>query len=51
MQLRPNPACDDIFCQQRQTEVKARPPKEQECGGDSSLDNKEVTHEDNEWGM
>ncbi|PNF31235.1 Ubiquitin-like modifier-activating enzyme 5 [Cryptotermes secundus] len=51
MHLRPNPACDDSFCQQRQDEVKARPPKEQESGRDTSFDDKEVTHEDNEWGI
>jgi ubiquitin-like modifier-activating enzyme 5 len=51
MRLRPNPTCDDNFCQQRQAEVKARPPKEQESVKNSSLDDKEVTHEDNEWGM
>lgn len=51
MHLRPNPACDDSFCQRRQAEVKARPPKEQESGRDASFDDKEVTHEDNEWGM
>jgi hypothetical protein len=51
MHLRPNPACGDNFCQQRQADVKARPPKEQETVKDSSLDEKEVTHEDNEWGM
>lgn len=51
MRLRPNPACGDNFCQQRQADVKARPPKEQESVKDRSLDEKEVTHEDNEWGM
>ena len=51
MCLRPNPACDDNFCQQRQADVKARPPKEQESVKGSSLDEKEVIHEDNEWGM
>lgn len=51
MRLWPNPACGDNFCQQRQADVKARPPKEQESVKDSSLDEKEVTHEDNEWGM
>lgn len=51
MHLRPNPACDESFCQQRQAEVKARPPKEQDSGGDTSFDDKEVTHEDNEWGI
>ena len=51
MRLRPNPACGDNFCQQRQADVKARPPTEQESVKGSSLDEKEVTHEDNEWGM
>ena len=51
MRLRPNPGCGDDFCQQRQADVKARPPKEQESVKDSSLDEKDVTHEDNEWGM
>jgi len=51
MRLRPNPACGDNFCQQRQADVKARPPREQESAKDSSLDEKEVTHEDNEWGV
>lgn len=51
MHLRPNPACGDNFCQQRQADVKARPPKEQESVKDSSLDDKKVTHEDNEWGI
>ena len=50
MQLRPNPGCDDNFCKQRQSEVKARPPKETEAVGDSSAA-EEVTHEDNEWGL
>jgi hypothetical protein len=50
MYLRPNPDCDDSFCQQRQAEVKALPPKEQESDRGTSFDDKEVTHEDNEWG-
>ncbi|XP_069673993.1 ubiquitin-like modifier-activating enzyme 5 [Periplaneta americana] len=50
MHLRPNSACDDSFCRQRQAEVKARPPKETPIG-DGSSDDKEVTHEDNEWGI
>lgn len=51
MRLRPNASCDDSFCQQRQAEARARPPKEQESVGDSKMEDKEVTHEDNEWGM
>jgi hypothetical protein len=51
MHLRPNPACDDSFCQQRQAEAKAELPKQQESVGSNKLDDKEVTHEDNEWGM
>lgn len=47
MQLKPNPACDDSFCQERQREVAARPKLE------VSLEvaaEEEVVHEDNEWG-
>ncbi|KDR08388.1 ubiquitin-like modifier-activating enzyme 5 [Zootermopsis nevadensis] len=51
MRLRPNASCDDSFCQQRQAEARARPPKEQESVGDSKMEDKEVTHEDNEWGI
>jgi ubiquitin-like modifier-activating enzyme 5 len=51
MHLRPNLSCGDNFCQQRQADVKARPPKEEESIKDSNLDDKGVTHEDNVWGM
>jgi ubiquitin-like modifier-activating enzyme 5 len=51
MRLRPNPACDNSYCQQRQAEAKAQPRKGKESVGDSKLDDEEVTHEDNEWGM
>ena len=49
MQLKPNPACDDPYCCERQREVAARPKLETPV--ESETREEEVVHEDNEWGM
>lgn len=49
MQLKPNTACDDSFCRERQREVAARPKPE--ISVESEILEEEVVHEDNEWGM
>lgn len=48
MSLKPNPSCDDRYCQQRQTEFAAKPKIEpcEECVEDDA-----PLHEDNEWGL
>ncbi|KAJ1526080.1 hypothetical protein ONE63_009245 [Megalurothrips usitatus] len=48
MQLKPNPACDDSFCLERQKEFAAKPKPEVV---EVSPVVEEVVHEDNEWGI
>ncbi|XP_034239877.1 ubiquitin-like modifier-activating enzyme 5 [Thrips palmi] len=49
MQLKPNPTCDDSFCQERQREFAAR-PKPEVCDDGVPVE-EEVVHEDNDWGI
>lgn len=47
MQLKPNPNCDDKYCQLRQKEVAARPKLEEKV----EIKEEAPIHEDNEWGI
>lgn len=47
MSLKPNPSCEDAFCRRRQQAALLKPKPE--CQ-DNKSDEKEVVHEENEWG-
>lgn len=48
MRLKPNSACDDSFCRERQKDFAARPKPE--ISAESAPVEEEVVHEDNDWG-
>lgn len=52
MTLKPNPACEEMICQQRQREyqesVDEKQENEEKAG---STEGDEIKHEDNEWGI
>lgn len=52
MTLKPNPACEEKMCQQRQREYQESEEAKQECEEKAvSTADEEVRHEDNEWGI
>lgn len=48
MNLRPNPNCDDKYCQIRQAEIKEKPKPEQ---AQEAVEDEGPIHESNEWGI
>lgn len=53
MALKPNPACEEVVCQQRQREYQEseEAQKENEEKETTTTEEEEVKHEDNEWGI
>ncbi|XP_068751554.1 ubiquitin-like modifier-activating enzyme 5 isoform X4 [Montipora capricornis] len=52
MTLKPNPACEEMICQQRQREYQESEDEKQENEEKAgSTEGDEIKHEDNEWGI